>query len=64
MATSKRVHVVREAARHWAAEEVTCPTCNTMKGYPCIDMSDRSRQYLPDNTVHIARVRANGHGVK
>jgi hypothetical protein len=64
MATSKAVHQVEAGHRHWASEEEGCPKCKTMKGYPCIDTSDTSRQYLPDNTVHVARVRANGHGVK
>ena len=61
--SNQRVHVVSAGAHHWAISEVVCPSCKTMKGYPCVDLGDTSRQYLPDSTVHVARVKANGCNV-
>lgn len=60
---NQRLHVVNGSARHWSMEEEGCPTCKTGKGYGCIDMNDTTTS-LPKNTVHVARIRANGHNVR
>lgn len=59
---SIRVHEVSQGKHHWALSDRLCPTCDSMKNYPCIDKD--SRQYMPVHSVHISRVRANGHNAR
>lgn len=60
---SQRIHVVSKAAQHWAIEKEGCPTCQTGKGYACLDVRNKALP-LPTNTVHVSRVRANGFNVR
>ncbi len=59
---SIRIHEVANGKFHWAISDTLCPTCESMKNYPCIDKA--SKQYIPKHSVHVARVRANGHNAK
>jgi len=58
---SIRIHEVANGKFHWAISDTLCPTCESMKNYPCIG---DNRQYMAKHSVHIARVRANGYNAK
>ena len=61
MVGSIRIHTVNLSAQHWAIEKEGCPSCGVHRGAYCNDTSTRYADKLPANTVHVARVRANGY---
>ncbi|KKM83817.1 hypothetical protein LCGC14_1305520 [marine sediment metagenome] len=57
------LHNVSVNKSHWAIGEEGCPTCNAASSMPCFDLSNKP-QRLPSNSVHVSRVRANGHNAR
>jgi heterodisulfide reductase subunit C len=61
-----RVHVNRAATTHFTVDGkkrgAGCPTCGVQCTQGCID--PRTKQFLPRNTVHVARVKELGHDIR